>query len=305
MSLKQLAAASIMLAISTAPAHAQWSLNGNKIYYTAGKVGIGTSNPNSPLQVVSNIGLDTRPTVLVKNTNLAPEPHNAVIQAVHRSETPNGVAIWGQHDGNGWGVYGRVQGGGSGGVAVYGRAYGQGTAVRGVAADAGYAGYFNGKIYIDGDLGIGEGDPQYRLELRHDSAAKPTSNTWTISSDRRLKKNINPIADALDKLLALKGVTYQWKRPDTQGGMTGIYTGMIAQDVEKVFPEWIHEDREGFKRLTVIGFEGVVVEAVRELREEKDAQIEALQCENAELRAMLLEMRSELDAIKREHAALN
>ena len=55
--------------------------------------------------------------------------------------------------------------------------------------------------------------------------------------------------------------------------MNGRYTGMIAQEVERVFPEWIGQDANGYKTLTVIGFEGIVVEALRELREEKDRQL--------------------------------
>lgn len=58
--------------------------------------------------------------------------------------------------------------------------------------------------------------------------------------------------------------------------MSGVYTGMIAQEVERVFPEWIEDGPDGFKTLTVIGFEGLVVEALRTLREEKDAEIARL-----------------------------
>ena len=55
--------------------------------------------------------------------------------------------------------------------------------------------------------------------------------------------------------------------------MNGRYTGMIAQEVERVFSEWIGQDANGYKTLTVIGFEGIVVEALRELREEQDRQL--------------------------------
>ncbi|MBZ0170972.1 MAG: hypothetical protein K8E66_01195, partial [Phycisphaerales bacterium] len=64
-------------------------------------------------------------------------------------------------------------------------------------------------------------------------------------------------------------------------------TGMIAQDVERVFPDWVGEDADGFKTLTVIGFEGLVVEAMRELREEKDAEIARIRADNASLRGRL------------------
>jgi len=148
--------------------------------------------------------------------------------------------------------------------------------------------------FLTGNVGIGVTAPTFQLHLSTNSAAKPTSNTWTIASDRRLKKNINPIDGALDQLMQLHGVTYQWIYHKDQGDMAGTYTGMIAQDVEKVFPEWISEDKDGYKHLTVIGFEGLTVEALRDLRCEKDAQlaerdarIEALAAQNADLTARL------------------
>jgi hypothetical protein len=190
-------------------------------------------------------------------------------------------------------VYGRTDGVGSvGTIGVLGQATGSFNVNYGVYGQTnspqGYAGYFIGNMnYFSGHVGIGVPVPSYLLQLAFDSAAKPTSNTWTISSDARLKKNVHPIKGALKQLMQLHGVTYQWIHPETQGNMAGTYTGMIAQDVEKVFPEWISQDKEGYKHLTVIGFEGLTVEALRDLRAEKDRQIDALRAENAELRARL------------------
>ncbi|MCL4210299.1 MAG: tail fiber domain-containing protein [Phycisphaeraceae bacterium] len=171
---------------------------------------------------------------------------------------------------------------------------GQNFGVRGhTDSPDGYGGYFTGSAgssnYFQRNVGIGVLSPTFQLQLSTNSAAKPTSSSWTISSDARLKKNIRTIDHALDDLLALRGVTYQWIDPASQGNMAGTYTGFIAQEVEPIFPEWISEDAEGFKRLTVIGFEGIVVEALRELRAEKDAQI-------AQRDAAIEQLRSEKDA---------
>ena len=158
----------------------------------------------------------------------------------------------------------------------------------------GYGGYFVGRGYFSGNVGLGVAIPTFRLHLSTDSAAKPTSSGWTISSDQRLKKNIRPIESALDKLMDLRGVTYQWRDPASQGDMAGTYTGMIAQDVEKVFPEWIRDDANGFKTLTVIGFEGIVVEALRQLRAEKDAEISSqqnqLEAQDAKIRSLEMQV---------------
>ncbi len=150
---------------------------------------------------------------------------------------------------------------------------------------------------LDQRMGLGTSAPGFQLELSLNSAAKPTSSSWTITSDRRLKKNIRPIDGALDRLMQLHGVTYQWKKPETQGNMRGTYTGMIAQDVEKVFPEWVQTADDGYKRLTVIGFEGLAVEALRDLRAEKDAQIAAQAEEIASLRERLARMESAIAAL--------
>jgi hypothetical protein len=263
---------------SAGSAQAQWSMNGNKIFYSDGKVGIGTQNPNSPLQVVSDIGATDRPTLLVKMTNTLPQALNAAIRGINRGTGGFGIGVWGSHDGAGYGVYGTA---GADGYAVIGQAGTDGTGVYGSSTGAdGYGGYFAGRGFFSNDVGLGVDDPLFQLHLSTNSAAKPTSNTWTISSDRRLKKNINPIHGALQSMMSLRGVTYQWKNPETQGDMTGTYTGMIAQDVEQVFPEWVRDDTNGYKTLTVIGFEGIVVEALRELRAEKDAEIAELDLKN-------------------------
>lgn len=220
------------------------------------------------------------------------------------------------YSGTGIGVYGHATAGGGTGYGVWaesnstqGRAiYAVNTASSGntigvlgqVNSPNGWAGYFSGPSgswnYFQRNVGIGVLNPGYQLQLSSNSAAKPTSDRWTISSDRRLKKNIRPIQGALDDLLALHGVTYQWKDPASQGGMDGTYTGMIAQDVERVFPEWVGQDENGYKTLTVIGFEGLVVEALRDLREEKDAEIAALA---AQKEAQIADLNARLTALER------
>jgi hypothetical protein len=102
------------------------------------------------------------------------------------------------------------------------------------------------------------------------NAFKPGGGTWGVSSDIRLKQNVRPLAGALDNLLRLRGVFFEWKEPEQQGNLTGRQMGLIADEVEKVFPEWLSIDSEGYKQLTVRGFEALVVEALRTLTAEND-----------------------------------
>ena len=71
------------------------------------------------------------------------------------------------------------------------------------------------------------------------NAFKPGGGSWAVSSDRSLKENIRPMEGVLDKLLRLRGVNFEWKEPEQQGNLTGTQMGLVAQEVEEVFPEWV------------------------------------------------------------------
>ncbi|PTL78099.1 tail fiber domain-containing protein [Vitiosangium sp. GDMCC 1.1324] len=106
------------------------------------------------------------------------------------------------------------------------------------------------------------------LSITGANAWKPGGGAWSNSSDYRLKDEIRGLTGALDRLLKLRGVTFKWKAPETQGNQTGTQIGMIAQEVETVFPDWVSDDPNGYKGITIRGFEALVVEALRELRSE-------------------------------------
>jgi len=103
------------------------------------------------------------------------------------------------------------------------------------------------------------------------NAVKPGGGGWGVLSDQRLKKNIGGLQGALDKLLDLRGVSFEWNEPEKHLNQTGNQIGLVAQEVEKVFPEWIGTDPEGFKFVDVHGFEALVIEALRELKDECSA----------------------------------
>ena len=93
----------------------------------------------------------------------------------------------------------------------------------------------------DGKFGIGIINPTYTLQLGIDSAAKPATSTWTITSDERIKENIMPanLDICYSNIRNMQLRRFAWK--------SNIYTdvqiddrtklGWIAQEVEKVFPK--------------------------------------------------------------------
>lgn len=168
-----------------------------------------------------------------------------------------------------------------------------------------YYEYFNKEIgfYVDnavrmviestGEVGIGTQAPSYQLELSTDSAAKLSSNTWTVTSDERVKTNINDFQDGLDVIMDIRPVTYEY---NGLGGYTEdgkMKVGIIAQELQPVAPYMIDkvnktlypDDEEETELLNYNGhaLAFVTVNAIQEQQE----QIESLQAENDLLKAEL------------------
>lgn len=101
-------------------------------------------------------------------------------------------------------------------------------------------------------------------------------------SDARLKTNIAPIREAVQKVSRLRGVTFDWvggmaARPGFQARHD---MGFVAQEVEQVLPELVRTEIDGYKSLAYQQITAVLVEAVKE----QQAMIDALRAEVAELR---------------------
>jgi hypothetical protein len=89
-----------------------------------------------------------------------------------------------------------------------------------------------------GNVGIGLSNPAYRLQLSADSAAKPTTNTWTIASDARIKTNVQDYTKGLNEIKQVRPVTYDYNGlGGNAAGPGGI--SIIAQEIQSVFPECV------------------------------------------------------------------
>jgi hypothetical protein len=122
-----------------------------------------------------------------------------------------------------------------------------------------------GRLKADGSV-----DEKFRVESGGDLTVSGTARggPWTGPSDVKLKEKIEPLTGALTRLLKLRGVHFEWKEPETMGHLTGRQMGLIAQEVEKVFPEWVSTGPDGLKEMTIRGFEALAIEAIRELKSE-------------------------------------
>jgi hypothetical protein len=143
-----------------------------------------------------------------------------------------------------------------------------------------YAGCSNCMILgsVDGEngatetvrVGIGTINPLYRLQVGTiGDGSEARANAWNTFSDQRFKTNIEEIPGALDKIDNLHGYYYHWnngKDPSRQAGL-------MAQEVEKVLPEIVSTDSEGYKSVDYGKMNALLLQAIKE----QQKQIEELQ----------------------------
>lgn len=120
-------------------------------------------------------------------------------------------------------------------------------------------------------------------------AAKIGGGAWAVLSDERSKNDIQPMTGTLDRLLKLKGHAYTYKPEFVEDGraLPGTQIGLVAQEVETVFPDWVTTGSDGLKQVTERSTTALMVEALRDLRTEKNTEIANLKARLEKLEAML------------------
>jgi len=257
-----------------------------------GHVGIGTDSPNVSLDVESDGVTAVRATVHTNGSSAL------------RGETTGdaGLSI---------GVFGFASAQTGGGAGVQGAS----------ASPDGYGGIFKGRFRIEHNsitqhawpvtidnrgqdrdflVGMRLSDDGF-FDVTNNAASESTPNfarlnntgNWTAVSDRRLKRDIQPLAGTLDKALALKPVSFRFKNDDSD--LNDKQMGFIAQDVRKQFPTLVTDG--DVLTLNYAGLSVVAIGALQELHqvvEEKEARI-------ADLTTRL----ERLEAVIEKHLAAN
>lgn len=146
-----------------------------------------------------------------------------------------------------------------------------------------------------GNVGIGTLSPGYKL---HVNGAVAGTGAYINLSDARFKTNIRPLAGALETVMEMRGVSFDWKKAENPSMdlEEGTQIGFIAQEIEKVLPEVVRVDPStGARSVAYSEVIPVLVEAIKqqqeaigELKSEKDAQIADLQRQIDEVKQMLL-----------------
>ncbi|MBK7055617.1 MAG: tail fiber domain-containing protein [Leptospiraceae bacterium] len=191
-----------------------------------GNVGIGTTSPSYPLQISGDISVTNNGVLRFGSAG-----------AVGFTSGTNVLSIGG-------GVTGRV-------VICNGNASSCDTGIN--VINSGGANF----------VGIGTTTPSQLLTVN--GTAGNSTGVWVNNSDERLKKNIQPLGNFLEKLTELRPVTFEWKDPKKLNAKEGKHIGFIAQEVEKVFPYWVDTDKDGMKWLSMEGVNAAFVQSFKEV----------------------------------------
>ena len=127
-----------------------------------------------------------------------------------------------------------------------------------------------------GSLGIGmaASGTSGRIDAANDVVAFSTS-------DIRLKENIKPIENALDKISKISGNTYDWKSElKDVHGYEGNDVGVIAQEVEAVLPQLVQDRDNGYKAVKYDKIVALLIEGIKE----QQTQIHSLTLEIEKLK---------------------
>lgn len=146
----------------------------------------------------------------------------------------------------------------------------------------------NYKLRFNSSVGIWTNpDPSYSLTV----SGNVLAGAYNTSSDIRLKENIETIADPLNKVMSIRGVTYNLK--DDKNPVSGKHIGFVAQEILPVLPEVVNTGGEYYS-MEYAPLTALLVEAVKELKKENDqlreklARIDELETQIESLKNILL-----------------
>jgi hypothetical protein len=137
------------------------------------------------------------------------------------------------------------------------------------------------RILSNGRVGIGTATPDQLLSVNGD-ASKTGGNTWLAFSDRRLKNIKSPFTTGLSAVMKLQPIRYEYKSDNALGLKSeGEHIGFGAQDVQKVIPEAVTSNSQGYLMLNSDPIIWTMLNAIKEQQKE----IQELKQEVRRLRA--------------------
>ena len=261
------------------------------VVQAGGNVGIGTNDPGSHLEV--SPGAVGSTSIGGRNINLGITAKSVSGRTSFLSEVTNAFTGNGDNAGFYW-IFPHNSGGNAAFKPFRASTGDPLTDVFYVRQDGG--GYFAS------DVGIGTTTPGGQLELSLDEGRKPSTTLWTTTSDARLKNIIGEYEKGLQEILRLFPITYNYKNVEdrvfAKEVLEGTHIGFSAQDVQRVFPECVGEDADGYLNLNPHAIVIAYVNAIKELNsniENQQQLIENLQKKNVVIKSKKDNIKAELN----------
>ena len=119
----------------------------------------------------------------------------------------------------------------------------------------------------DSYVGIGTTNPNFALHVIGDAAKSSGTSAWLIFSDRRLKNIHGNYEKGLSEIVALQPINFSYKKNNPrQLPSDSELVGFVAQDVQKVFPEAVNQDDDGYLNFNIHPINVAMVNAIKELK---------------------------------------
>lgn len=300
-----------------------WDLSNDNVHRTVGNVGVGTVNPNAKLQVTGKVRIAHPTDEVAYYMDIEPESviagdvyYHFKIQDSGGLNDSSAMTIRGQDGYIGIGTTNPTS------LLHLSASSMPELRVHNTSNDA-IARLFagddsnvyllnlinsNGRITVgsNGNVGIGLNGgalPTNKLQVNGSiqSATNIYASAWVTPSDKKLKKNIRKLESVLDLIERLSAYRYELK--DNKALDKKERIGVLAQEVQKSFPEVVYKDPQGNLGVDYSRLVAPMVQAVNELHQKlrsSQASEQNLREENADLKRELAHVKD--DARKNSQA---
>lgn len=148
-------------------------------------------------------------------------------------------------------------------------------------------------------IGMGVSNPQFRLDLPNiaNNDGRGRANQWVTYSSGRWKTNVQAIDHALDKVMQMRGVSFDWNAD--HGGAHDV--GFIAEEVGAIVPELVTWEADG-KSAQGLAYDRVTALTVEAIKEQQ-AQLDEMRQSNAELREQVAALLQTVAALEKAAAS--
>jgi hypothetical protein len=293
--------------------HREITMNENWIYFNSGKEGRGYIGGDGCKELWTRWEIGTAGLALAINDYLSPNPSTSGLRftnlTMNDNPIPNqsegvlsldqdGDVIWVRRDGNqNVGINNSC----TNQFVIPRVANGSGDLECSQICDNGNTVTINqptctGRTFsVSGTYAMVSGNPANNTLATLDVNGLTFTNSLVVSSDKRLKRNVNKISNAMQTINKLNGVTYLWEdKKYPEKNLDNLpQAGFLAQDVEEIYPVSVLKDQNGFYAMNYNTFIPLLTEGQKELYSELQLEKE----KNAQLQKDLISLSEKVEML--------